>query len=103
MPTKLARLALTLDSELDAALERGSRALGHDKSRAAVAREMILRSSQELEDSRSELDRYLDERGVIRATGNREEALAKARAIAERMPPGPSSEEILAETRADRF
>jgi len=103
MPTKHARLALTLDPELEAAIERGARVLGLDKPRAAVVREMVLRASEAVAQDESDLDRYLDERGVIRATGNRAQALAKVREITKHIPPGPSSTEILAEIRADRL
>jgi hypothetical protein len=57
------------------------------------------------EDPRSELDRWLDERGgVRRATMSTKEALALAEKIRGSIAPGcPSSEEILAELREDRI
>lgn len=103
MPTKHARLALTVDPELEDAIRRGTRVLGPDKPRAAIAREMILRGSEALGDAASDLDRYLDARGAIRATKSTEELLALGRELRRSIPPdGPSSAEILDDLRSDR-
>jgi hypothetical protein len=107
VPTKHPRIALTRDPELDAALKAAAPILGRSKPTAALVRELVLRGARAVvdEDPRSELDRWLDERGgVRRATLSTDEALALADEIRESIPPGgPSSEEILAELREDRL
>jgi len=107
VPTKHPRIALTRDPELDAALKAAAPILGRSKPTAALARELVLRGAQAVveQDPRSELDRWLDERGgVTRPTISPEEALALSDEIRASIPPdGPSSEEILAELREDRI
>jgi hypothetical protein len=106
MPTKHARIALTRDPELDAALKAAAPALGHSMPDATLARELVLRGAKAvLEDPTAELDRWLDERGgVIRATRSFEEASALAREIRAQIPPGgPSISEMLEEERAERL
>jgi hypothetical protein len=106
MPTKHARIALTRDPELDAALKAAAPVLGHSMPDATLARELVLRGAKAvLEDPTAELDRWLDERGgVTRATMSTRKALALAREIRAQIPPGgPSISEILDEQRADRI
>jgi hypothetical protein len=106
MPTKHARIALTRDPEVDAALKATARVLGDSKPDATLARELLLRGAKAvLDDPTAELDRWLDERGgVIRATRSFEEARALARAIRAQIPPGgPSISEMLEEERAERL
>jgi hypothetical protein len=106
MPTKHARIALTRDPELDAALKAAAPVLGHSMPDATLARELVLRGAKAvLEDPTAELDRWLDERGgVTRATMSSREALALAREIRAQIPPGgPSISEILDEQRAERI
>jgi hypothetical protein len=108
MPTKHARIALTRDPELDAALRAAQRTLGPDKPAATLARELVLLGAKSLpEDADAELDRWLDERGgVTRATVSRKqrrELLDRIHAMTSDLPPGPSVQEILDELRADRI
>jgi hypothetical protein len=107
MPTKHARIALTRDPELDAALKAAARVLGTSKPTASLARELVLLGAKAVidEDPEAELDRWLDERGgVTRATMSTKDALALAREIRARpAPDGPSTDEILDELRADRI
>jgi hypothetical protein len=106
MPTKHRRIALTRDPEVDAALKSAGAVLGPSKPAATLARELLLRGAQAvLDDPDAELDRWLDERGgVTRATMSAREALALAREMRRRTPPGgPSISEILDEERADRI
>jgi hypothetical protein len=106
MPTKHARIALTRDPELDAALRAAQRTLGPDKPAATLARELVLLGAKSLpEDADAELDRWLDERGgVTRATMSTKDGLALARELRKRpLPPGPSVQEILDELREDRI
>jgi hypothetical protein len=106
MPTKHARIALTRDPELDAALKAAAPVLGPSKPVATLARELLLRGAKAvLQDPNAELDRWLDERGgVTRATMSTEDARSLARQIREQIPPGgPTSAEILDELRADRI
>jgi hypothetical protein len=106
MPTKHARIALTRDPELDAALKAAAAVLGPSKPAATLARELVLRGTQAvLDDPDAELDRWLAERGgVTRATMSTKDALALAREIRKRIPPdGPSISEILQEERSDRI
>jgi hypothetical protein len=106
MPTKHARIALTRDPELDAALKAAAPVLGHSMPDATLARELVLRGAKAvLEDPTAELDRWLDERGgVIRATRSFEEASALAREIRAQIPSGgPSISEMLEEERAERL
>jgi hypothetical protein len=106
MPTKHARIALTRDPELDAALKAAARVLGPSKPTASLARELVLLGAKTLaEDPDAELDRWLDERGgVIRATRTFEEARALARELTNDIPPGgPSISEMLEEERAERL
>jgi hypothetical protein len=109
MPTKHARIALTRDPELDAALKAAARVLGPSKPTARLARELVLLGAKAVVDEHpdAELDRWLDERGgVTRATISRDqrrEILAQVRAMTRNLPPGPSSSEILGELRADRI
>ena len=104
MPTKHARIALTRDPEVDAALKAVAPVLGPSKPAATLARELVLRGAKAvLDDPDAELDRYLNERGdVIRATISTKEMLALARELRERIGPGgPSSAEILDDLRED--
>jgi hypothetical protein len=106
MPTKHDRIAITRDPEVDAALKSAGAVLGPSKPAATLARELLLRGAKAvLDDPDAELDRWLDERGgVTRPTMSREEALALAREIRRRIPPGgPTSAEILDDIRADRI
>jgi hypothetical protein len=106
MPTKHARIALTRDPELDAALKAAAPVLGPSKPAATLARELVLRGAKAvLDDPDAELDRWLDERGgVTRATMSSKDAFALAREIRREIPPGgPSISEILEEERADRI
>jgi hypothetical protein len=106
MPTKHARIALTRDPEVDAALKAAAPVLGPSMPAAALARELVLRGAKALvEDPDAELDRWLDERGgVTRATMSTKDALALAREVRRRAAPdGPSTGEILDELRADRI
>jgi hypothetical protein len=106
MPTKHARIALTRDPELDAALKAAAPVLGPSKPAATLARELVLRGAKAvLDDPEAELDRWLDERGgVTRATISTKEALALARDIRKQIPPGgPSISEILDEERSERI
>jgi hypothetical protein len=106
MPTKHARIALTRDPEVDAALKATAPVLGDSKPDATLARELLLRGAKAvLDDPNAELDRWLDERGgVTRATISTKDALALARQIRAQIPPGgPSISEILDEERADRI
>jgi predicted glycosyltransferase len=106
MPTKHARIALTRDPELDAALKAAAPALGASKPDATLARELVLRGAQAvLADPGAELDRWLEERGgVIRAARTFEEARALARELTKDAPPGgPSISEMLEEERAERL
>jgi hypothetical protein len=106
MPTKHARIALTRDPELDAALTAAARVLGSSKPTATLARELVLLGAKSVvdEDPDAELDRWLEERGgVTRATMSTNEALALARELRARpAPPGPPLSEILDELREDR-
>ena len=101
MPTKHARIALTRDPEVDAALKAAAPVLGHSMPDATLARG----AKAVLEDPTAELDRWLDERGgVIRATRSFEEARALARELRKDIPPGgPSISEMLEEERAERL
>jgi hypothetical protein len=104
MPTKHDRIAITRDPEVDAALKSAGAVLGPSKPAATLARELLLRGAKAvLDDPDAELDRWLDERGgVTRPTMSRDEALALAREIRRRIPPGgPTSAEILDDIRAD--
>ena len=66
MPTKHARIALTRDPEVDAALKATARVLGDSKPDATLARELLLRGAQAvLDDPNAELDRWLDERDSL--------------------------------------
>jgi hypothetical protein len=108
MPTKHARIALTRDQELDAALKAAAPILGPSKPAATLARELVLRGAKAvLDDPNAELDRWLNERGgVTRATvigQERRELLARVREMAKDLPPGPPMSEILDELRADRI
>jgi hypothetical protein len=106
MPTKHARIALTRDPELDAALKAAAAALGGSQPAATLARELVLRGAKAvLDDPNAELDRWLDEReGVIRATRSFEEARALARELTKAIPPGgPSISDMLEEERAERL
>jgi hypothetical protein len=106
MPTKHARIALTRDPELDAALKAAAPVLGPSKPAATLARELVLRGAKAvLDDPDAELDRWLDERGgVIRATRTFEEARTLARELTKDIPPGgPSISEMLEEERAERL
>jgi hypothetical protein len=106
MPTKHDRIAITRDPEVDAALKSAGAVLGPSKPAATLARELLLRGAKAvLDDPDAELDRWLDERGgVTRPTMSRDEALALAREIRRRIPPGgPTSAEILDDIRADRI
>jgi hypothetical protein len=106
VPTKHARIALTRDPEVDAALKAAAPVLGPSKPAATLARELVLRGAKAVvdEDPRAELDRWLDERGgVTRATISTREALQIARELRERMPPGPPLSEIVDELREDRI
>jgi hypothetical protein len=106
MPTKHARIALTRDPELDAALKAAAAALGGSQPAATLARELVLRGAKAvLDDPNAELDRWLDERGgVIRATRSFAEARALARELTKDIPPGgPSISEMLEEERAERL
>ena len=106
MPTKHARIALTRDPELDAALKAAARVLGTSKPTASLARELVLRGAKAVidEDPDAELDRWLDERGgVTRATMSTKEALALSRQMRERIEPGRPISEILDELREDRI
>ncbi len=105
MPTKHARIALTRDPELDAALKAAARVLGPSKPAASLARELVLLGAKALaEDPHAELDRWLDERGgVTRATMSTKEALALSRQLRERIAPGRPMSEILDELREDRI
>lgn len=105
MPTKHARIALTRDPELDAALKAAAPVLGPSKPAATLARELVLRGAKAvLDDPSAELDRWLDERGgVTRATRSTADALAVSRELRRQVAPdGPSMAEILDELRADR-
>jgi hypothetical protein len=106
VPTKHPRIAVTRDPELDAALKAAAPILGRSKPASALVRELALRGAKAVvdEDPRSELDRWLDERGgVRRATMSTKEALALAEKIRAGIPRGgPSSEDILADLREDR-
>jgi hypothetical protein len=106
MPTKHDRIAITRDPEVDAALKSAGAVLGPSKPAATLSRELLLRGAKAvLDDPDAELDRWLDERGgVTRPTMSRDEALALAREIRRRIPPGgPTSAEILDDIRADRI
>ena len=108
MPTKHARIALTRDPDVDAALRAAAPVLGPSKPAATLARELVLRGAKAvLDDPDAELDRWLDERGgVTRATVSRHERralLAQIRAMTRDLPPGPPMSEILDELRADRI
>jgi hypothetical protein len=106
MPTKHDRIAITRDPEVDAALKSAGAVLGPSKPAATVARELLLRGAKAvLDDPDAELDRWLDERGgVTRATMSAREALALAREMRRKLPPGgPSISEILDEEREDRI
>jgi predicted glycosyltransferase len=106
MPTKHARIALTRDPELDAALKAAARVLGPSKPTASLARELVLLGAKTLaDDPDAELDRWLDERGgVTRATMSTKDALELARQLRERVAPDrPSISEILDEERAERI
>jgi predicted glycosyltransferase len=106
MPTKHARIALTRDPELDAALKAAARVLGSSKPTASLARELVLLGAKAVvEDPDAELDRWLDERGgVTRATLSTKAALELSRELRRRAAPdGPSTAEILDELRADRI
>jgi hypothetical protein len=106
VPTKHARIALTRDPELDAALNAAARVLGPSKPAATLARELVLLGAKAVvdEDPDAELDRWLDERGgVTRATMSTKEALTLAREVRARpAQPGPPTSEILDELREDR-
>jgi hypothetical protein len=107
MPTKHARIALTRDPELDAALKAAAPVLGPSKPAATLARELVLRGAKAvLDDPDAELDRWLDERGgVTRATVPRHERkalLARVHEMTKDLPEGPPMSEILDELRADR-
>ena len=100
MPTKHARIALTRDPEVDAALKAAARVLGDSKPDATLARELLLRGAKAvLDDPDAELDRWLDERGgVRRATVPRDERkalLARVHEMTKDLPEGPSMSEIL--------
>ena len=105
MPTKHARIALTRDPELDAALTAAARVLGPSKPTATLARELVLLGAKAvLDDPDAELDRWLDARGgVTRATMSTKEGLELARAMRERIGPGRPLSEILDELREDRL
>jgi hypothetical protein len=105
MPTKHARIALTRDPELDAALKAAAPVLGPSKPAATLARELVLRGAKAvLDDPNAELDRWLNERGgVRRATRTFEEARALARELTKDIPPGRPLSEILEEERAERL
>ena len=108
MPTKHPRIALTRDSEVDAALKATAPVLGPSKPDATLARELLLRGAKAVvDDARPDidpdLDRYLDERGdVVRATLPRKAAIALSRELLSRpVAPGPPMSEILDELRED--
>lgn len=106
MPTKHPRIAITRDSEVDAALKAAAPVLGPSKPDATLARELVLRGAKAvLDDPDSELDRYLNERGgVTRATISTEEALKISDELRKMpLPDGPPMSEILDEIRADRI
>jgi hypothetical protein len=106
MPTKHARIALTRDPEVDAALKAVAPVLGRAMPDATLARELLLRGAKAvLDDPDAELDRWLDERGgVIHAARSFEEARALARELTKDIPPGsPSVSEMLEEERAERL
>jgi hypothetical protein len=105
VPTKHARIALTRDPELDAALKAAARVLGPSKPTASLARELVLLGAKTLaDDPNAELDRWLDERGgVTRATMSTKDALALSRQVRERIEPGRPMSEILDELREDRI
>jgi hypothetical protein len=106
MPTKHARIALTRDPQVDAALKAVASVLGGSKPDATLARELVLRGAKAvLDDPNAELDRWLDERGgVIRAARTFEDARALAREITKDIAPGgPSISEMLEEERAERL
>jgi hypothetical protein len=106
VPTKYSRIGLVRDPELDAALRAAAPILGRSKPDATLARELVLRGAKAVldEDPRSELDRWLDERGgVRRATMSTREALALADEMRKTIPPGRPLSEILDELREDRI
>jgi len=102
MPTRHARIAVTRDPELDAALRRVAPVIGLDKPTTTLARELMLRGAQAvLNDPEAELHRWLAERGAEPATRTTAEALA-APSVAP-APGQPSLSEILEQQRADRI
>lgn len=104
MPTRHARIAVTRDPELDAAIRAAAPVIGLDKPQATLVRELILRGSRAaLDDPEAELHRWLDARGAKPATRSTAAAIAAARALPPPAPGQPSLSEILEEQRADRI
>jgi hypothetical protein len=103
MPTIHPRIALTRDPELDEALRVGASVLGSSQPTSRVARELILRGAKDLLDnSDSELDRWLSERRATPATRSTGELLATVASLgaADQENPRPLSD-ALAEMRAE--
>jgi len=104
MPTIHPRIALTRDPELDEALRRSASLLG-EKPTATLARELILRGARDLVDnSGSELDRWLSERGATPTTRSTQQVLAAASQLGPPAPDNPRPlSDALAELREERL
>jgi hypothetical protein len=104
MPTSHPRLALVRDPELDAALRRAARVLGPDKPLAAVARELILRGADQITPKDDPFERWLEEIGAERATGDKAQTLAEVRAMPPYDPQDPTPlSDTVDELREDRI
>lgn len=104
MPSRHARIALTRDPELDAALAAAA-PLVDATTTAGLARELILRGAQAVtDDPAAELDRWLTERGATPASGSVSDLVTTARSLGPVDPADPTPlTDVLDDVRADRI